>query len=74
MHILNNGNGIIPKFTWLMNHPNWSIVIYIIVNALLIYMACEFTDSEHSKIAFANLTAYSFILNCINLSSMRRNN
>ena len=52
MHILNNGNGIIPKFTWLMNHPYWSIVIYFIVIALLIYMLCEFSNSKHSNLAW----------------------
>ena len=52
MHILNNGNGITPKFTWLMNHPNWSTIIGCIVIALLIYMLCEFSDSKHSKFAW----------------------
>lgn len=52
MHILNNGNGIIPKFTWLMNPPCWSIVIYFIVIALLIYMLYEFSNSKHSNLAW----------------------
>lgn len=52
MHILNNGNGITPKFTWLMNHPNWSTVISCIVLGLLIYMLCVFAKSKHSNLAW----------------------
>ena len=52
MHILKNGNGITPKFTWLMNHPYWSMVIYFIVIGLLIYMLCEFSNSKHSKLVW----------------------
>lgn len=52
MHILNNGNGVTSKFTWLMNHPNWSIVISCIVIRLLIYMLCEFSNSKHSNLAW----------------------
>lgn len=52
MHILNNGNGIIPKFTWLLNHPNWSTVISCIVLGLLIYMLCVFANSKHSNLAW----------------------
>ena len=51
MHILNNGNGIIPKFTWLMNHPNWSIIIGCIVIGLVIYMGCEFSNSKPLNLA-----------------------
>ena len=52
MHILNNGNGITSKFTWLMNHPNWPIIIGFIVIGLVIYMGCEFSNSKHSKLAW----------------------
>ena len=52
MHILNNGNGITPKFTWLMNHPNWSTIIGCIVIGLLIYMLCVFLNSKHSNFAW----------------------
>ena len=52
MHILNNGNGITPKFTWLMNHPNWSTIIGCIVIGLAIYMGCEFSNSKPSNLAW----------------------
>ena len=52
MHILNNGNGITPKFTWLMNHPGVSILISFIVIGLVIYMGCEFSNSKHSNLAW----------------------
>ena len=52
MHILNNGNGITSKFTWMMNHPNWSIVISCIVIVLLVYMLCVFSNSKHSNFAW----------------------
>lgn len=62
MHILNNGNGITPKFTWLMNHPNLSTIIGCIVIGLVIYMGCEFLNSTHSNLAwFLGLGAVSSI-------------
>ena len=51
MHILNNGNGITSKFTWMMNHP-WSILICIILIGLVIYMGCEFSNSKPSNLAW----------------------
>lgn len=51
MHILNNGNGITSKFTWLLNHPNWSLIICLILFGLLIYTLCISIDSDHLKLA-----------------------
>lgn len=52
MHILNNGNGITSKLTWLMNHPNWSTVIGLVLVGLLFYMLCKSIDDKHSKLVW----------------------
>ena len=62
MHILNNGNGIIPKFTWLMNHPNWSTVIWFILFGLIMYMLCAAMDNKHSELAwFSGVTLLIYL-------------
>lgn len=58
MHILNNGNGITSKLTWLMNHPNWPTVIGFILLVLLIYMLCESIDDERSKLVWFSGVAF----------------
>lgn len=62
MHILNNGNGITSKLTWLMNHPYWSIVIGFILIGLLIYVLCKSIDSDHSKLALFSGVAFLICL------------
>lgn len=63
MHVLNNGNGIIPKFTWLMNHSSWSIVICLILLGLLIYTLGVSIDSKHLKLAwFLGIVLSIFII------------
>lgn len=52
MHILNNGNGITSKLTWLMNHPYWSNLICFILFGLIMYMLGTAIDNKHSKLAW----------------------
>lgn len=63
MHILNNGNGITPKFTWLLNHPNWSLIICLILFGLIMYMLGVAVDNKRSGLAWfsgAALLIYLF--------------
>lgn len=58
MHILNNGNGITSKLTWLMNHPYWSLIICLILIGLLFYTLSVSIDSKHLKLAWFSGVAF----------------
>lgn len=68
MHILNNGNGITSKLTWLMNIPYRSIFICFILFGLIMYMLCAAMDNKHSKLAWflgVTLLIYLFSVSII---------
>ncbi len=75
MHVLNNGNGITSKLTWLLNHPNWSTVIGLVLIGLLIYMLCESIDDKHSKLvwflgAVLSICIVSYFMISYNMNDM----
>lgn len=54
MHILNNGNGIASEFTWMIDHPIWSIIIGVILIVLFGYilMLSDSTNSKYLKLVW----------------------
>lgn len=54
MHILNNGNGIASEFTWMIDHPVWSIIIGVILIGLFGYilMLSDSTNSKYLKLVW----------------------
>ena len=54
MHILNNGNGIASEFTWMIDHPVWSIIIGVILIVLFGYilMLSDSTNSKYLKLVW----------------------
>ena len=54
MHILNNGNGIASEFTWMIDHPCWSIIIGVILIILFGYilMLSDSTNSKYLKLVW----------------------
>lgn len=60
MHVLNNGNGITSKFTWLMNHPYWTICFLLI--GLLIYMVWAAIDDDKYLVCFLGAILVLYII------------
>lgn len=58
MHVLNDGNGITSKLTWLMNHPYWSLIICFILFGLIMYMLYTAMDNKHLKLAWFSGVAF----------------
>ena len=54
MHILHNGNGIASEFTWMIDHPCWSIIIGVILIVLFGYilMLSDSTNSKYLKLVW----------------------
>lgn len=75
MHILNNGNGITSKLTWLMNHPYWSLIICLILIGLIMYMLGVAVDNKRSGLAWFSGVAlliylFSFCAILFNMNDM----